>query len=699
MSCTRARRLRPPQGLLVLGAVAAALAFAAPRAEAGFLSGLLGLFKKKPVSGPLTVAPAAQQELAALMDGFWPRFRPQVEGTLRAAVAQQAGQRHGALLIERLSVRVLDISRAPRITSAPIDDGQTRVLGFVKGKPRYAGELFTLEFPGDAAGWTLALDGRIAYDLDVSLGFTRIKKTIRTDVSLDATKLKATSEVEVDTATDPTLPTFKKFHTPKLDFALKIRTHKLLADALLVVLKPVVHALIAHGLHKTFAGLDPTLATLAGKPGVPFGTGGPAFVPFGQTPDLELAANTASDDCQKDHTPFGTVFGTQFTSPTYHQGTPVDYLDPPDSPLWTGLYLAGEALRFAATKDPIAIPYAKKVIGGLRTDLDVQDPASGRLSRFAIPLTDPYAQQFLPAQGIRWIARYKGQDWVCEENISRDQYTGVVTGLSAAHDFIDDPFVKSECESLLQRIVTFLESSGWNGLRRDGTVVAPFIQAPIQIIAFTAAAERTDPTRFGAIRARHGRIASYAWFGEMMSSLDPLQDYFKWNLESAASWTALRLETDPDRHRSLERAFAVMRRAIGHHRNAWFSGVEAAVDPAARARLAPVIEDDLRRLVSRGRREFSVQNSTDPTIAKAVYTGGLQANGGTVAVGGTGLGVGTPPQVQARYPVPVEKRHPTGFLWEANPFGLDGTGDPTKQGAGVDIVLPYWLGRYYGFLK
>jgi len=99
-----------------------------------------------------------------------------------------------------------------------------------------------------------------------------------------------------------------------------------------------------------------------------------------------------------------------------------------------------------------------------------------------------------------------------------------------------------------------------------------------------------------------------------------------------------------------------------------------------------------------GRRDRTVLNSQDPTIAKATYQAGIQVPGG-VSLGGYGIPVGTAPRTVAQYPVPVEKRPNSDFIWQRNPFDLDGNGDPRHQAPGVDIVLPYWLGRYHGFVK
>jgi uncharacterized protein (TIGR03437 family) len=53
---------------------------------------------------------------------------------------------------------------------------------------------------------------------------------------------------------------------------------------------------------------------------------------------------------------------------------------------------------------------------------------------------------------------------------------------------------------------------------------------------------------------------------------------------------------------------------------------------------------------------------------------------------------------EACSPIRVPMRPTTDFLWQRDPFQLAGSGYDTIEGAGVDYVLPYWMGRYYGVI-
>ena len=53
---------------------------------------------------------------------------------------------------------------------------------------------------------------------------------------------------------------------------------------------------------------------------------------------------------------------------------------------------------------------------------------------------------------------------------------------------------------------------------------------------------------------------------------------------------------------------------------------------------------------------------------------------------------------EACQPVPVALRPPATFLWEVDPFHLQGGGSGIIENAGVDYILPYWMARYYGVI-
>ncbi len=629
-------------------------------------------------SGPLSVPADGQAELDRVLEQTYGQVRPALEAEIRAEVAKLAGTTQGGHKIDSLDVDSLDVAAPPRIAITPIVTGMTKVLFFTFGHSHYGGELVTLEVPRSGSSWRVVLAGQIDG-----------KAT-----TITAENIRATDEVEIDTS-DPTWPSVRKVGQINLDMDISIHTDSFWTNFLLFFAKPFVTKALKKPILNALSKVDKTLAAVQGLPGTPWGTGAPPRGSFGGTADLEKEALQTSSEIQTTHLPFGTILNAIMSDPNPGAGTPTGYFGHGDSACWTGHYLAGEAFRYAVTKDPVAQDNAVRAIEAIRDLFDVETPGGGLLARCRVPASSPDAAD-LVKEGASFQTTLNGVDYVCLENISRDQYTGVLHGLGVAYEQLDDPNAKAAAAELIGRAVDYYYSHGWCALRHDGVTVAlpsPLAQGPLKIVAFSALAARVDG-RFAALRDETAPLAYAQWFFSVTDALDPLGGYFKWNLDEAAMFHAMRLETDPGRYMALERAHAIDRRAIGHHENAYFQTIDVAIDPSLQPSLAPLVEDELQRFVARGRRARAVQLSADPNIEKAPYSSPISY---TSVPGSVGT-IGASTSDEAKYPVAVELRPCTDFLWQRDPFQLDGGGDPTQQYPGVDLVLPYWMARYYGAL-
>ena len=112
--------------------------------------------------------------------------------------------------------------------------------------------------------------------------------------------------------------------------------------------------------------------------------------------------------------------------------------------------------------------------------------------------------------------------------------------------------------------------------------------------------------------------------------------------------------------------------------------------PPTATTIGPQIRAELERWTLRPRRGFTIRNSQDPTILHATYTTTLPNQTGTPT---QPLRTGTRSWDVAVYPVPIEKRPPSSFIFSSSPFELDGSVDPREQPPGNDFLLPYWVAR------
>jgi hypothetical protein len=248
------------------------------------------------------------------------------------------------------------------------------------------------------------------------------------------------------------------------------------------------------------------------------------------------------------------------------------------------------------------------------------------------------------------------------------------------------PSLRPRAAAVISRMVGYLDRNDWNAYRVHSSqlsIASPMIQTPSVILAFTACGNAVDPVRFGPLFAQVKDLAGVQWLGTWVSSRDVMYDYYGFNLGHGELTLRTALETDPARYREYVKELEILRDVIGDHQNAWFDAVNGAVVPAAAPVMGPLVANELQHWALRPRRAFSVHNSSDPAIAQTSYTGPM--SGG--------------PQTIAAMPLPIEKRPATDFLWQRDPFSLDGGGDGHQQYCGVDLVLPYWQARAFGMIK
>jgi hypothetical protein len=371
---------------------------------------------------------------------------------------------------------------------------------------------------------------------------------------------------------------------------------------------------------------------------------------------------------QARHLPFGTIADPIFASSTSEEIT--GYTRCGDSAIWTGHYLAAESFRYKVTADPAALANASRALAGLELLVDVT--GTDLLARCAVPADSPYAPGI--ASEERHNGVYSGQadlrQYLWIGRTSRDQYSGVLFGLTAAFDLIGDRSIRSRAAALALRMLDYLEWHDWNVVMPNGWISTTFAGRDDQRLAFLQIGRHLSPRYSGKYRI-------YAFFHYFLVPVpialevtDVYGSYFKFNLDTINLYNLIRLEDSGARRSAYKNAYEILRRTTDDHGNAHFNMIDHALNgPDARrdAETLALLEAWLKR----PQRDLYVDLR------------------GRVPVCGD----------QACEPVPVELRVPTDFLWQRNPFQLDGGGDGFIESAGIDYILPYWMARYYGLLN
>src|SRR5205085_10729558 len=140
----------------------------------------------------------------------------------------------------------------------------------------------------------------------------------------------------------------------------------------------------------------------------------------------------------------------------------------------------------------------------------------------------------------------------------------------------------------------------------------------------------------------------------------------KFNLDSVNMYMLIHLESSSFGE-IYRKAYDVLRNHTDNQGNAFFNMIDRALNSSNPAR-----DTETRLLLNqwlqRSRRDVPVDN-----------------RGKYPACGN-----------QACNPIPVPDRVTSDFIWQRSPYQLSGGGQGVIETAGIDYILPYWMGRFYG---
>lgn len=639
-----------------------------------------------------SVAPqAALDEMNAEYQYVWDRLRPALQTTL----LQQARTELGALHHQSGPLEVF----TKHVHGVSVD--ATRGPGF----HHLATNKLRLRAPSQG-GWTLEAEAEIRVKL--RLGFFR--PTIDVPVKVRVEDLSVAVEAFIDDS-DPTRPQAQRVGKPDTRFRVKLRSRRWYYDLLFRLLSPIGERLAKKFLNDALTQMMPQLQSIQGLPGPVPGAGTPLLTDSGTpTPFRTIVANV-DRKIRAHHVPHGTLLEIVLDTPALDsyevaygpggpgiQGNLVRYWDGGDSAIWTGHYLASQALRYHTTAEPAALDNVRHAVGGIGKLLDVN--GNGLLARVAAPENTLMGAEIL-RHGTYGRKTLNGQTWVWRQGgngISRDQYSGVFFGLMLVYDLVNDPALQAEAARRIQQMLDYIIARRWfvdedrrafNGTANSGF---PTFWAGVasQRLTWLLMGNRVANNRYAADLRQAGPLAATNWLAAWISTFN-LDSYYKFNLSHSTNYNYYRLETNQQRWADMARSKRILIRYVGHHHNPHFDLVHASFDPSLRATKHPGVREALRKFVKRNHREVG------PAVVDLSNVQWVTITLPSVAL------PGQTPKPQQRtlpsQPIDIVLRKPEGnFLWQRTPFSpaRPHGGMPTKETPGIDLVLPYWMGRHEG---
>ncbi|HYK18355.1 MAG TPA: hypothetical protein VEV37_10055 [Bryobacteraceae bacterium] len=370
-----------------------------------------------------------------------------------------------------------------------------------------------------------------------------------------------------------------------------------------------------------------------------------------------------SANIQGRHMPFGTVVDPIFASS--YSDTIVGYTRCGDSAIWTGHYLAAESFRYAVTADSVALTNVRAALAGLKSLVDVT--GTDVLARCLVPMSSPFAAGINSEESANGIHASGQNFWA--GNTSRDQYLGVFFGLGVAYSFVNQADVRTNVQALATRMLDFLTAHAWSVVMPDGTVSTTFVIRPEEQLALMQVGKQVNPSAFvSAYQSMASNLAGLTALPVIVDAGDVRDSYFKFNLDAITFYNLIRLEADKSLLAQYTAAYAVYWNAIKTHMNPHFNMIDRALIGPNGTRDAQTAAY-LNQFLERPRRDVYVN-------LEGRFRSCVSAD-------------------QSCNPIPIPQRVTTDFLWQRNPFQLVGGGSGTIEGAGIDYILPYWMGRYY----
>jgi hypothetical protein len=353
-----------------------------------------------------------------------------------------------------------------------------------------------------------------------------------------------------------------------------------------------------------------------------------------------------------------------------------------DSACWMGHYLAALVLMNHVEPSDSLRKDILTAIGAF----DLLTKVSGRtgyIARYAGPASDPGYRGYYevygrgedperPGLGKRaymGVEPYSDLVWLGYS--SRDTYDGTIFGLATTLAFAKEQEILERTRQLVERIGDRLIGDEWDildgkGNRTRGTASfkIPWMRTMLS----------SNPEKYGSLANTYRRLCS-----ELAQRQKPVYDirykeYFANNLGYIRVFATAVLEKDPEVKKLLTDVLARMQEETASHLNAHFAAMYVFVtgdkdNPKVRAAVQGLLIDF--PAPPKFSHEVDLRNDPRHESFDADYT---------------------------KYAQLPRERVPTDFMWQRSPCVSHGSFNLPYELPGLDLFLPYWMGRAAGII-
>jgi len=417
-------------------------------------------------------------------------------------------------------------------------------------------------------------------------------------------------------------------------------------------------------------------------------------------PYLSSKANEYQDYIEQWHTPdLGGLVSVQFTDETRQEAACLWYQG--DSTIWTGMYLASQALRYKVTGDLDSRAEVIRIVGYFHNLMQITDTL-GYIGRYAGHDVMPINCQCDGDWKVLGTGGWEGYFWI--DHTSRDQYSGYFLGMSLAYDAVDDSDMRAIIRQDLSDVIEMLENNSFNITDENGEWTGNHASwvGPLMRLSWIlqTAYVTDDPHHWQLLDEQYQKMKPFLWV-DAFAGVNKYSEYFGNNLRHNAFLPIFRFW--PDRKR-LNELFDIWLSAnrpwVKNTLNPWFD----AVHVAGCLRLDRCDQDELDSINADS--YHTLQLYWDPpSWQRAVTCSDMPLDPFSVWADQVLHNFPWLENIinidpQTKDPREITDRHWTDMYWQSTPFEASCSNGENKAftGNGMDYLLAYWIGVYYGIL-
>ncbi len=408
----------------------------------------------------------------------------------------------------------------------------------------------------------------------------------------------------------------------------------------------------------------------------------PRWIPMTWT-QVEALAQKAEAQWQELHKyllPFGQVVDVYWADKT--QTRPLHYDTVGDGTCWTGHYLAALAFRYRATKDAAVLRRIKDTLEVFDRLTKVSGRA-GYIARFAGAAEDGAYREYYKVYGrgedperpglgtcaYRGAEPYTNLVWL--GNSSRDTYIGFNLGISATWANVESPEIRSKVKEIVTTVGSRMAKDNWSVIDGKGHTTRP---TPTFKLSWVRTIATVAPDRFPDVVREYAESIGAALKTQPRTYPKTYREYFANNLSFATAYSLYAMETNPAVKQQLAGAIRVMYNEVKDHLNAHFAMIYLAATGDTNEMALATATGQLIDIPGPPRWFHAVDHRNDPD--KKVLAGGERLEHALLA----------------------HEQVPSDFLWQRSPTVSHGSADMPYETPGLDLLLPYWMGRAAGII-